>query len=274
VNSLRPQSLFQQLSTLLGNRFPTQEKNQTSTNKYQPLPTPTNTYQQRPSTMVCAASFVFASMLALTVTARPIPCDSDDSAPADITAEQLNKIDPTTATCAPTGENAAECADAARAAPAINASFKKYAITTPGEQAALIALIDFESVGFKYNKNHFSPDGPRPGQGTRNMQMLPFNIQYAKDVLPAATASAAEAAGGDAVTAALNADDAVSFGSAAWFLTKAQPDKCTQQIRDGLAAGTKLGWDAYLTQCVETTAVPARDVPWLAAKAALGVTAV
>jgi len=227
--------------------------------------------------MVRAASFVFASMLALTVTARPTPgteCDGDDSAPAAISPEQLIKIDPTTATCATTGENAAECADAARAAPAINASFKTYGITAPGEQAALIAIMDFESGGFKYNKNHFSPEGPRPGQGTRNMQMLPFNIQYANDVLPTATAAAAEAAGGDAVTAALNADDAISFGSAAWFLTKAQPDKCTQQVRDGLAAGTKVGWDAYLTQCVGTTADPTRDIPWLAAKAALGVTAV
>ena len=226
--------------------------------------------------MVRAASFVLASMLALTSTARPTPgtdCDGDGSAPAAITAEQLIQIDSTTAACDGAGEFAAECADAARAAPAISASFKKYGITTPGEQAALIAIMVFETGGFKYSKNHFSPEGPRPGQGTRNMQMLPFNLKYANDVLPAETASTAVAAGGDAVTAALNADDETSFGSAAWFLTTAQPDKCTQQIRDGLAAGTKVGWDAYLTQCVETTPDPTRDVPWTAAKAALGVAA-
>jgi hypothetical protein len=226
--------------------------------------------------MVRTASFVVASILALTTTARPLPgtkCGSDGSAPAAITAEQLIKIDPTTATCDGTGEFADECADAATAAPAITASFEKYGITTPGEQAALIAIMVFETGGFKYSKNHFSPEGPRPGQGTRNMQMLPFNLKYAKDVLPADVAAKAEAAGGDAVTAALNADDAVSFGSAAWFLTKAQPELCTQAIRDGLAAGTKVGWDAYLTGCVGTTADPTRDVPWEAAKTALGVKA-
>jgi hypothetical protein len=223
--------------------------------------------------MVRAASFFLASMLALSASALPAPipdCDDDDSAPGALTAEQIIKIDPKTATCDGTGEFAAECADAARAAPAISASFEKYGIETPGEQAALIAIMLFESGSFKYNKNHFSPTGPRPGQGTRNMQMLPFNLKYAKDVLPADVAAKAEAEGGDAVTAALNEDDAISFGSAAWFLTKAQPDKCTQQIRDGLAAATKAGWDAYLTECVGTTADPERDVSWKAAVEVLG----
>jgi hypothetical protein len=223
--------------------------------------------------MVRTTSFFVAGMLALASAApTPIPdCPEEEPTAASITAEQLIKIDPKTVTC-DGAEFAAECADAARAAPAISASFQKYGIETPGEQAALIAIMLFESGSFKYSKNHFSPEGPRPGQGTRNMQMLPFNIKYAQDVLPADVATAATTAGGDAVTTALNANDETSFGSAAWFLTKAQPDKCTQQIRDGLAAATKAGWDAYLTQCVGTSADPERDVSWTAALATLGVT--
>jgi hypothetical protein len=218
--------------------------------------------------MVHATSILFASVLALTATARPMPnveCDGNSTtpgAPAAITADQLIKIDPKTASCA--GAPAAgECADATAAAAAISASFAQYGIKTPGEQAALIALMDFETAGFKYNKNH-SPG--RPGQGTRNMQMEPFNQKYAADVMPTAATLT-----GDALTAALNADTNISFGSAAWFLTKGGSG-CTQAIRDGLAAGTKVGWDAYLTTCVGTTAAAERDVPWAAAKTALGVT--
>jgi hypothetical protein len=218
--------------------------------------------------MVRAVSFVLASLLALTATARPMPaedCDGAPSAPSAITADQLKQIDPKTASCDDAPADApGECADAATAAAAISASFETYGIKTPGEQAALIAIMDFETAGFKYSKNHFPG---RPGQGTRNMQMLEWNQKYAADVMPTAAALS-----GDALTTALNADANISFGSAAWFLTKGNAAVCTQAIRDGLAAGTKVGWDAYLTTCVGTTAAPERDVPWTAAKTVLGVT--
>jgi hypothetical protein len=176
------------------------------------------------------------------------------------------KIDPKTASCADAPAAApGECADATTAAAAISASFAQYGIKTAGEQAALIAIMDFETAGFKYNKNHFPG---RPGQGTRNMQMEPFNQKYAADVMPTAAALT-----GDALTTALNADVNISFGSAAWYLTKGGA-ACTQAIRDGLAAGTKVGWDAYLTTCVGTTAAAERDIPWVAAKTVLGVTGV
>jgi hypothetical protein len=220
--------------------------------------------------MVHATSILFASVLVLTATARPMPgveCNGNSTAPAAITADQLIKIDPKTASCAD-APAAGECADATAAAAAISVSFAQYGIKTPGEQAALIAIMDFETGGFKYNKNHFPG---RPGQGTRNMQMEPFNQKYAADVMPAAATLA-----GDALTTALNADANISFGSAAWYLTKGANNGsgCTQAIRDGLAAGTKVGWDAYLTTCVGTTAAAERDVPWAAAKTVLGVTGV
>ncbi|KAF2681842.1 hypothetical protein K458DRAFT_420224 [Lentithecium fluviatile CBS 122367] len=210
--------------------------------------------------MVHAASFLLASMLAMSVSALPAPTpECGDDSDMVVTAEDLIAIDSNTATC-DGAKFADECATAADAAPAISASFEKYGIETPGEQAALIAIMLFESGSFKYNKNHYSPTGPRPGQGTRNMQGEAYNKQYAAEVMPTAASSS-----GDALTAALNKEADISFGSAAWYLTKAEPGKCTQQIRGGLAAATKEGWNAYLTQCVGTPADPARDVSWRAA---------
>lgn len=230
--------------------------------------------------MVRTTSFFLAGMLALTAHALPTPDDGcggpaapQTSGVPAITAQQLITIDPKTANCNTPATKAGpdECADANRAAPAITASFQKYGITEPGVQAALIAIMLFESGSFKYNKNHFGGDGNgNPGQGTRNMQNLVFNKQYLQEVLPDQAAAVA-AQGGDAVVAALNKDDAISFGSAAWFLTKAQPDACTPAIRKGLAAGTQQGWEAYLTGCVGTTAAPERNASWKAAKSALGV---
>jgi hypothetical protein len=79
-----------------------------------------------------------------------------------LTPEQLIEIAPTSTTCegAPA---AGECATAKQAAPAISKAFKKYGVTSPAEQAALISLMAFETDDFKYNKNHFPGV---PGQGS------------------------------------------------------------------------------------------------------------
>ena len=173
-----------------------------------------------------------------------------------LTAATIEAISPSASSC--TGATFPdECRTAAQAAPFIMQSFVKYSIQTLGEQAALLALMLYESSAFKYSRNHWPGV---PGQGTRNMQSPAFNLLYAESLYPTATVQAAQAQGVDAVLALVNGD-ADSFGSAAWFLSS----QCSESVRQGLAAGTAAGWKAYLTGCVGTTDTSDRDTLWTAA---------
>ena len=213
---------------------------------------------------------VSTKSLLLTTLARPTPTPDTTTTSTchTITPEQLTAIDPTTASCSGTGDFASECADATRAAPALTAAFQKYSIHDPATQAALIAIMLYESGSFKYNHNHFPAPG-RPGQGTRNMQMAPYNEKYATELFGAQAVANAKATGTQAAeedrVLALVQGDAESFGSAAWLLSG-----CEQGVKDGLATGSMDGWDKYLTQCVGTTHTADRDVAWAKAKEVLG----
>jgi hypothetical protein len=177
---------------------------------------------------------------------------STGTASKSLTPAMLIAMAPLTASCTAAF---AQCADATRAAPAISKSFEKYGFKTPGEQAALIAIMLFESDNFKYNQ----PIAAVAGKGTRNMQSEAFNKKYAADLKGGAVT-------GDLMSV-VNASDDTSFGSAAWFLKT----QCDASIAKGLQSGSMAGWDTYLTQCIGTTHAPARDVSWTAAKKALGV---
>lgn len=92
------------------------------------------------------------------------PPDNRQYATPGVTPEQLTLIYPQTASC-----NGAdfpdECRDASQAADPINKSFDKYGLNTTGERAAAVALMLYESGGFRYNRNHFpgkfsSPTSP------------------------------------------------------------------------------------------------------------------
>ncbi|KAF1969023.1 hypothetical protein BU23DRAFT_558055 [Bimuria novae-zelandiae CBS 107.79] len=223
--------------------------------------------------MVATKSIILGCALALSTAAlalpAPVPQDSEpDNCPYTVTAEDLTAIDSKTESCDSNAAFAKECADATRAAPAITTSFKKYDISEPGVQAALIAIMLYESGSFKFNHNHY-PEPGRPGQGTRNMQMSPFNEKYATDLFGADAVAQAQGAGGDAALDAVLAlvqGDEESFASAAWFLMT----QCTADIKTGLASGSAEGWDAYLTKCVGTTHTEDRDPAWTAAKMVLG----
>jgi hypothetical protein len=217
-------------------------------------------------------NFLFATAIALAAFAAPIPEDCLDeevdavSTTSALTAAQLTAISPKTASCAG-ADFPDECADATQAATALNKAFETYQITSPGEQAAIVAYELFESGDFKYKKNHFPG---RPGQGTRMMAMPPYVKLYATAVAGADAVAQAEAAGGDAglnaVLALVNSDDEKSFGSAAWFVST----QCSQAIRAGLDAETEDGWHNFLSQCVGTGVDPTRDPAWVAAKANIG----
>lgn len=191
------------------------------------------------------------------------------------TLEQLLvAIAPKTTSCdgAPA---AGQCRTAAQAAGPIQKSFDTYGITTNSEKAALISLMAFETGGFKYNENMFPG---RPGQGTRNMQMINFNVLYAQS-LPCMAEDLAKAAGAssginaaaltpqqaNAVRKLLTEDEELDFGSAAWFLTT----QCTAEVRKALQTKGVDGWSKYITECIGTT-VADRQPMFTAALQALG----
>ncbi|CAK4028201.1 Hypothetical predicted protein [Lecanosticta acicola] len=183
--------------------------------------------------------------------ALPLP----DSGANSISEEDLVNIAPITAAC--DGTWGGECRPASEAAPAISQSFVDYAVKTFNTQAALVALMLYESANFKYAKNHYPGI---PGQGTRNM-MSPTNVEkYAEWLvtnqpdsgITAQEISEAKAQGPTAVLDLVNATNELSFGSAAWFLTT----QCDSSVRAALDAGT--GWEQYLTSCIGTTATAER----------------
>lgn len=97
------------------------------------------------------------------------------------------------------------------------------------------------------------------------MQSPEFNLKYAQWLATTCTncgitsqeVQAAEAKGPVAVLDLVNTDE-WGFGSAAWFLST----QCDQSVQQGLNAGTEEGWEAYLSQCVGTTATEDRTAIW------------
>ncbi|KAL9022145.1 MAG: hypothetical protein Q9185_000659 [Variospora sp. 1 TL-2023] len=170
---------------------------------------------------------------------------------------------PKASTCAG-APSPAECKTADEAAPFINQSFRTYAITSPGEAAAIISIMAFESGDFKYNINHFPGTA---GQGTRNMQYPEYNLKYAQSIPELKDKLAAAGTDPKAVLALLTANGAYDFGSAAWFLKT----QCSDTIRGGLKSGSLAGWQAYITQCVQTTVTPDRQAGWEKVAKALGL---
>lgn len=92
---------------------------------------------------------------------------------ASLSEAQVLTIAPTSNTC----NNApakGECATAKTAAKYTAQSFDSYNVTSKAEQAAIVSLMAFESVDFKYNKNHFPGV---PGQGSMFLPFLSLSIR-------------------------------------------------------------------------------------------------
>lgn len=176
--------------------------------------------------------------------------------------EILKHIAPDSTSCTGVTTNTAECATAADAAQPLIDSFAKYGVTTPGEQAALLSWMAYESGEFRYDRNHFPAPG-RPGQGTRCMFMPEFVGAYAATL----SISNSDPAGllDDVIKAGAD------WGAASWYYTT----KCSDSIKEGVKAGTKAGWQAFVTECVQTTldmGEKSREVYWTRAAQALGLT--
>lgn len=87
--------------------------------------------------------------LTLPLLASTAPTQSN----TQVTAQQIQQIAPKSANCNnPPAKG--ECATAEQAVPNISKSFEKYGVTSRAEQAAVIALMAFESEEFRYSRNH------------------------------------------------------------------------------------------------------------------------
>ncbi|CAG7850332.1 SubName: Full=Uncharacterized protein {ECO:0000313/EMBL:CCA73882.1} [Serendipita indica DSM 11827] len=177
--------------------------------------------------------------------------------------------------CAPSPNNTCRTAD--QIATAVNQSFRRFGLDTVGEQAAVFALMAFESGGFQFDVNVFPG---RPGQGTRNMMMFDFVLPYALEFNPSAVrAIRSDLVLGRATAADVPDDqqrnliratvlgDELSFASGAWFLR----EKCKPDIALGLQSATADAWNRYMDpECVGAGQDPARLALYQAALEAMG----
>lgn len=211
------------------------------------------------------------ALAVMTATAYPLLHVRDDDASL---AAKILKAAPGTESCS-TASFPDECATAAEAAPHIAAAMERFCIHETPVVAALVDIMLFESGAFQFNRNHF-PEPGRPGQGTRNMQMSPFNHKYALDVPELRDQAVAIA--GDTADDALSDDqkndilalvmpDEYSFASAAWYLTT----QCEASVRKSLADNGDEGFKAYLADCVGVEAGEERLEHWKSTKAAFGL---
>lgn len=202
------------------------------------------------------ATLLQALTLAITATAIPLARRQASC----ISSNDLISIAPDTASC-DGAQFPEECAPASVAAPNIAQSFSLLNIDSFGAQAALVAIMLFESGDFKYKINHFPGVA---GQGTRNMQSPAFNAKYADWIVAngqdgsITQASVAAVAKDPAALLDLINTDKWSFASAAWFVTT----QCGASQIQALGDGSQASFEAYLTGCVGATVTEDRIAGW------------
>lgn len=199
-----------------------------------------------------------AAALAATTTA---------AGPPPKAADIIKIIAPGSVSCPPSA--AAECRTADQAADFIIASMAQYKLCTYNEIAAVIALMAFESVDFRYKHNVYPG---RPGQGTANMQMANYNLLYAKSI-DAVKDKVADINSVDGLAPeklneilALVTPDEYNFGSGPWFLTT----QCDGAVREALKKNIDSGFEAYMG-CVGVSVTDERRAYLTRAKQAFGL---
>jgi len=161
-----------------------------------------------------------------------------------------------------------ECATNVQAARPLVDAMAAYGIYNPAQIAAVLSVMAFESGDFKYNKNH---NPGRAGQGTRNMQLIKYNVLFArskdelKDKVPEGDADSMTDDQKNAVLALVMADP-YNYETGPWFLAT----QCEQSVRDTLASNPDAGWAAYM-RCINVASTDDRTAYWTRAKAAFGL---
>lgn len=205
------------------------------------------------ATLLSVSFFITSSVSAPTVSRRA----SEPQSAASIIAA----IMPGSLSCA-NAQFPLECRTADQASqPLINAMVK-YELYEPGQIAAVLALIGFESVDMQF-KHNISPG--RPGQGTSAM-LMPDNVAAYAASIPEVQAGLAAAGGAPDKVLALVQGDEYNFGAAPWWLVT----KCEKGVVEGLKTATDESFRAYMG-CVGVTATEERMAYWKRAKAAFGL---
>ena len=228
---------------------------------------PTPSAVQKPNTQpqATAAAAPASPAPASPAPASPAPPNANPNCDTAVSASVLQQIAPQSGSCA---SSLPECRTAAQAADPIAKSFAKYQICNKGEQAALIATMALESVSFQYSHN-VSPG--RPGQGTRNMMMPKFVLEYAASLPIADQAQKIGGASDQALTQVLKLlqdNPEYDFGSAAWYLSS---QAGCQGARDAFAQKSPSAFQTYVTQCLETTTTQDRTDYYTRAVKAFGL---
>lgn len=173
---------------------------------------------------------------------------------------------------APNAENCAdttECRTAEQAAPFIAQAMYNYGVYTTPEMAAIIALMAFESVDFKF-KHNVSPG--RPGQGTANMQLANFNLKYAQSIdslkSQVSQFTTTDGLSNDDLNHILSLvqPDEFNFGSGPWFYST----QCDQSVKQALWDNIDTGFEKYMA-CVGVTVTDDRLAYFTRAKAAFNL---
>ncbi|KAI5295001.1 hypothetical protein KEM52_002639 [Ascosphaera acerosa] len=200
-----------------------------------------------------ALKLLTVALLVPSSLANPVPAAAPAPAAQDIQQRDdsldrltaaLKIIAPNSVYCDTVLPGADQCRTAAQAAGPIKRSWEKYGLQYRGERAAVVAVMAYESVDFRYAVNQAHPD---IGQGTRNMQSPAFNRLYALSIPEiAATVNSTTPS---QLLDTLNSNDDWSFGSAAWFLTT----QCDAKTRAAVANANRFETEpfiAYVRDCL------------------------
>ncbi|KAJ1925771.1 hypothetical protein IWQ60_004365 [Tieghemiomyces parasiticus] len=165
-----------------------------------------------------------------------------------------------------------ECTPLEQALGPLQRTFEEYKIYTPGQQAAAIAIMAFESGGFAY-KTNLNP--ANYGQGTYAQMQYPSIEKYVSSIKALSPKFQALVKPGTTVT-----DGAVKnkvlklvtsnldycFGAAPWYMSNKAT--CDPAVFDGLSKGTDEAYKTYLSKCINT-GIDTRMQTWHDAIAAL-----
>ncbi|KAG6362009.1 hypothetical protein INS49_010238 [Diaporthe citri] len=168
----------------------------------------------------------------------------------------LLDIMPKSSSCDGRGD---ECRTATQAASHLVQAMTKYNTTAPMEQAGILSLIAYESLEMQYKKNL---NNAAAGQGTSNMQMGNYNVQYANSIPELAAKSPTESTVLDLVTA-----DEYNFGTGPWFYAT----QC--ETAHAATSGKPDDWFQAYMSCVgvSTGSQPERLTYWNSAKTAFSL---
>ena len=188
------------------------------------------------------------------------------AAPPTKAADIIKIIAPGSVSCPATEP---DCRTADQAADHLISGMSAYKLCTVNEIAAVLALMAFESVDFRYKHNVYPG---RPGQGTANMQMANYNLLYAKS-LDGVKEKVADVKSVDGLAPdklnyilSLVTPDEHNFASGPWFLTT----QCPTSVRDALKKNIDSGFEAYMG-CVGVSVTEERKAYLTRAKKAFGL---